>query len=122
MKRIFVLDSHPNKEIHETSFIVACHKQGLTLGKDLEVVISEEPASFLKHLPEGYDCYVLHPSDTSEEAITELRERQPGCSVVALRGGAFELGIQNRQTYDVIYPLFGSRECESIITALTLNP
>ena len=38
------------------------------------------------HLPLDYDIYIIHPSDTDEEAIKELRKEQPWCRIYARTG------------------------------------
>ena len=79
-KRMFYLHSFGPKDYEPRSIRFA---HWIESG-ELEFVFSRDKA--FRHLPEGYDVYILHLSDTSEEAITELRKDQPWSWIYGISG------------------------------------
>jgi hypothetical protein len=70
-KRIFILETGVFP-VHIENNIKVYAKEG---GLDFYLETSEQ--SYRRHLPEGYDLYLLHPLHTEEEAIKEIRRNQP---------------------------------------------
>ena len=73
LKKVFILDG-PAESMEK---IIRNHyEEG-----NLEIRSSDSDTEFRRHLPETYDLYLLHLSNTKEEAIRELKEMQPWCKI-----------------------------------------
>jgi hypothetical protein len=78
--KIFLLNSNSSGEANALDL----HDVAKSLDYDVDIDFSQEPT--LK-LPRDYDIYVLHASDTTEEAIAELKREQPWSMLFGLLGG-----------------------------------
>lgn len=82
--------------------------------KDVEIVLSREGR--LEHIPKDFDAYFLHLSETSEEAIKELREEQPWSWIYCRTGAPWRIPSSLRKIFD------GSSSeediCEKIVNRL----
>ena len=81
MKRMLILDTGNGDDYCE-------YVRGIIddndLSDKLEVVQYHESCNL--HLPRGFDLYLIHFSETSIEAIQELKEIQPWCNISIVTG------------------------------------
>lgn len=110
--RVFVLDSKCGRNVHGPSLGWAAEALGKRVGKDIEIRISEE--RMMVNLPRDYDLYLLHLSNTTEQAILDLREDQPWSRIDGVTG-ATDLPEQLRSAVDRIHYIILSREYEEMI-------
>ncbi|MCL5795731.1 MAG: hypothetical protein M1338_05265 [Patescibacteria group bacterium] len=93
MKKVFILDLKDNNGelIYDTitNWIV---EHGLA--KELSATWHHETCHL--HLPESFDLYIVHVSDTSLEAMEEIKRLQPWCKVVGITGG---VSLSNRPAF-----------------------
>jgi hypothetical protein len=85
-KKVFILDSHCGVDGVGLALIQTARNMGMELGKDLEMRCSEDKDKYRRELPKDYDIYLIHPSDTSEEALIDLRREQPWSNIVCISG------------------------------------
>ena len=84
--KFLILDSKAGKYLEEM-FDMAVEDL------DTPVKITLAPPRKLAHLPKGYDGYLIHLSDTSEEAIEELRKAQHWCKIFGIFGGGVTVNL-----------------------------
>ena len=85
-KRIFILDSHSGFDGVGLGLIQTARDMGMELNKDLELMCCEDENKYQRELPKDFDVYLIHPSDTSEEALIDLRKEQPWSHVFCITG------------------------------------
>lgn len=86
----------------KTKQIISLIRGGLKVHVHLE-----DKARFDRHLPQGYDGYWLHYSQTSLEAIEELKKEQPWSPIIVSYRG-FDVPdeldkFENKRNIDVIH-------------------
>ncbi len=94
MKRIFISDRECGEDLKE--MISWCAKN------ELEIKVYNE--SVLRNIPQDFDLYLIHLSETTEEALENLRKEQPWCKIVGIRG-ASRLPEEIRKCLDLNYYL-----------------
>ncbi len=73
-----------------------------------EINIQFQYNNLSPHLPKGYDGYVLHLSQTTEEEIIELRESQPWSKIFGISGAISEPHPANKLVYHTFNPFYPS--------------
>ena len=81
--KIYVQDS--KIDCHRLSFHTASKKLGLEIGKDLEVIASEEQKKF--NFPKDYDAYLIHLEDTKFQSIIDLKTSSPHAKIFGVSRG-----------------------------------
>ena len=77
---------------------------------EVRTKLSTEPE--LPRLPRDYDGYLIHLSNTSEEAVRELREEQPWSKIFGIFGGGISI---NPEYLDSTYYIIDSGDAKSIV-------
>lgn len=70
------------------------------LNYNLEINLSDEEK--LLNFPKDYDGYLVHFSQTSEEALISLRIKQPWCKIFVMSGASFSENIFTKNTVPFI--------------------
>jgi len=97
LKRIFILESEGVPEEIKKN-LKLWEKEG-----SLEFKSSISKTEYKRHIPEGYDLYLLHISNTEEDAIKELRERQPWSKILIRDHGRQQLSFSIESLIDGKY-------------------
>jgi len=127
MKRVFLLDSRRERLKALNALIAsALHQLDLKRGRDIQIDIGSDFLVVRENLPADYDLYLLHPRDTSEEAVQRIKETQEWSSIMALGGGwnesyVPEEEISYRKLFHRTLPLASTEDFVSIFYALTMN-
>jgi len=103
--RFFILDSKVGEAL-EGMIRIAAEE----LEYNVRTKLSTEPE--LARLPRDYDGYLIHLSNTSEEALRELREEQPWSRIFGISGAGIDI---NLKYLDTIYYIMGLEDAKSII-------
>ncbi len=112
MKSILILDNL-NAECLKAALLAAADKYGL----DREINIDISRDSCLRHLPINYDLYLLHFSNTTIEAINELKEMQLWSIVIVISGAVFD----RPTSIDRIYYILNENDYINILERMGLQ-
>lgn len=107
--KFFILDSTCGKAIENIIRDTATelgYKVRIDLSTNFEVT----------RLPRDYDGYLIHLSNTSEEAIMELREEQPWSKIFGLSGESIWQALSILQKdLDGLYRIIDSEEARTML-------
>lgn len=63
--------------------------------------------------PKGYDCYLIHYSDTFSSSIMDLREKSPNSKLISIHGGG--PSSEYNELFDFQYRALNKYDCRDII-------
>jgi len=120
-----------NSESMKRVFVLEDKKFSDTIRGDLEfyarvsplIVSSTSKSEFRRHLPEGYDLYLLHISNTELEAIEELRSNQPESKIfirTSIREN-FVLPFNWRPFINGTYNITGHEYCKTVFESIKIG-
>jgi hypothetical protein len=81
------------------------------LGIETRFKVSKQKG--LRDIPRGYDSYLIHLSDTEQESIEELKERQPWSKIYGLNGGGQSTIYQ--ACFDAVYHHLSLLDAQNIV-------
>lgn len=94
--KFYILDSKTGNSLEKMITIIAKKL-------DMPIQIDTSNDSHVDYLPRDYDGYLLHLSNTSEEAIQNLKEQQPESKIYGITGCGirFKLPLLDN-TYSIV--------------------
>jgi hypothetical protein len=108
-KRIFILETREFPEKIKEDLKLYGYERELSFRSSIS------KSSFRKNLPEDFDLYLLHISNTDEEAIEELRRKQSWSKIFIRTSMDAEIPFTLKGIVDGKYDISNIQYCEKVL-------